>query len=338
MTGNGRDRDDGADDVDATLSIARQVQRDFDHVAGVRAGDEELIARAVDRVLVGPAPAVLRRANRRVAVMLGLGVALFASAAAAVWTVRSVVRSADGPSDEPVPAARAPRSRHGAGARGAAPGVTLPPPVASVPLAAPDSAPPAVPEVLPDPPPRASPALAPAPAGSPAATAPRPASRSGSGPPPTPIADSSLAPPSFVAAPSETAADLFRRANDARRTGDVSVARALYRDVVDRFPGSAEARLVRVSMGKLLLGAGDVRAAEAEFALYLAGDGPLVQEALVGRAECLRRLARPDDERRVWQRLLDEFPSGVYEPQARSRLAELGGGAGNPTPTPIPTP
>jgi TolA-binding protein len=130
------------------------------------------------------------------------------------------------------------------------------------------------------------------------------------------------------------AAELFGRANDARREGDVGAARALYREVAERFPGSAEARLARVSLGKLLLGAGDVRAAEAEFARYLAAGGPLVQEALVGRAECLRRLGRSDDERRVWQQLVDEFPGGVYEPQARSRLAELGGV--DPTPTPGP--
>jgi hypothetical protein len=357
--GNGRDRQDqgqgqgrdgdgadlgasewpelgGAPDVDTTLRIAHQVQRDFDGISAVRAGDEALIARAVDRVLVGRPPVVRPRADRRVAAVLGLGVALFASGAAAWWAVRSTVRSsADGPGDEPLPAARAPRSRPGGGSRGTAPGVALPPPAASAPVAAPELAPPPVPVALPDPIPSPSPALAPVPA------APRPPSRPGSMPLPlplpAPVAGSPRVPPPAAAGltpAAAPAAELFRRASDARRAGDVSVARALYREVQDRFPGSAEARLVRVSLGKLLLDAGDARGAEAEFALYLAGGGPLVQEALVGQAECLRRLARPEDERRVWQRLVDEFPAGVYEPQARRRLAELG----VPEPAPVPVP
>jgi TolA-binding protein len=138
-------------------------------------------------------------------------------------------------------------------------------------------------------------------------------------------AGSAMAPPAWSAPVAATAGDLFQRANSARRAGDVGLARALYRQVEDRFPGSAEARLARVSLGKLLLAAGDARGAEDEFAHYLAGgSGPLVQEALVGRAESLQSLARPDEERRVWQRIVDEFPAGVYAAQARRRLTELG--------------
>ena len=310
-------KDNGRDEVDATLSIAHQVQRDFDRITAVRAGDEALIARAVDRVLVARPPVVRRRADCRVAAVLGLGVALFASVSAAWWAVRSAGRSAGGPGDEPVPEARAQRLR--SGPRGRTPGVALPPPAASTPGAVPDPAPALDPVALPDPTPGAGPALAPVPTGSAPTRAPALAAAPGRAPSrPAPVA--------------ATAAELFRRANGARGAGDVGVARALYREVEDRFPDSAEARLARVSLGKLLLGAGDVRAAEAEFALYLAGGGPLVQEALVGRAECLRRLARPDDERRVWQRLVEEFPAGVYEPQARRRLAELG------VPDPVPVP
>ncbi|HXT99882.1 MAG TPA: tetratricopeptide repeat protein [Polyangia bacterium] len=333
----GDDRD--LPEIDATLSIAHQVRRDFDLVSDVRAGDEALIARAVDRVLVGRPPAARRRADRRVAAVLGLAVVLFASGAAAWWAVRSAVRSAaPPPGDEPTPAARALRSRHAGPHATAPPAVALPPPETAVPVAAPDLEPaPARDATLALAPPVAPArgarlALAPAAdrTGAPA-PAPTSPSRRGSDSAPPAAAAPALAPTQPPAV--EAAAELFGRANDARRAGDVGVARALYRDVAERFPGSAEAGLARVSLGKLLLGAGEVRAAEAEFARYLAAGGPLVQEALVGRAECLRRLGRSDDERRVWQRLVDEFPGGVYESQARSRLAELG-----PVDSTLPTP
>jgi TolA-binding protein len=325
---------DGAADIDATLSVAHQVRLDFDHVGAVRAGDEALIARAVDRVLVGRTPTARRRADRRVAAVLGLGVALFTSVAAAVWVVRSTVRSADAPGDEPLPA-RASRSNHGAGWRGAAPGVAVPPQTASAPVVAPDPTPlPPAPVALPEPAPALSPALSHAPVGSAPAAASAPAR--GARVALAPAADRALAlaptPTPTQPPPVERAAELFRRANEARRAGDVGAARALYREVGERFPGSAEAGLARVSLGRLLLGAGDARAAEAEFARYLAGGGPLVQEALVGQAQCLQRLARPDEERRLWQRLVDEFPAGVYESQARSRLAELGAVDSMPAP------
>lgn len=142
---------------------------------------------------------------------------------------------------------------------------------------------------------------------------------------PTIGAGSATEPPAWSGPAAVSAADSFRRANSARRAGNVQTARALYREIEGRFPGSAEARLARVSLGKLLLAAGDARGAEQEFAHYLAGgSGPLVQEALVGRAESLQSLARADEERRVWQRIVDEFPSGVYAAQARRRLLELG--------------
>jgi TolA-binding protein len=122
----------------------------------------------------------------------------------------------------------------------------------------------------------------------------------------------------------ERAAELFHEANNARRDGDLAHARRLYSQLIATHPSSDEAGLARVSLGRLLLAAGDARGAERELRRYLAtGGGQLREEALVGRAQSLSSLGRKADERAAWLRLLDEHPSSVYAAQARQRLAEL---------------
>jgi hypothetical protein len=121
-----------------------------------------------------------------------------------------------------------------------------------------------------------------------------------------------------------TAASLFRDARVARRTGELESARALYSELQASFPDSSEARVSRVSLGKLLLLGGDAAAAERQFRAYLAhAGGDLVEEALVGRAEALARLGESGEERRVWQLLQARYPSSVYAERARKRLEEL---------------
>jgi hypothetical protein len=125
-------------------------------------------------------------------------------------------------------------------------------------------------------------------------------------------------------APAETAAELFQLANAARRNDDFPRARALYSELISRYPTSDEARLAQVSLGKLYLSAGDPARAERAFNRYLsAGRGQLAEEALVNRAQSLRKLNQSEEERRVWSRLLAEFPNSVYATQARERLRAL---------------
>lgn len=120
------------------------------------------------------------------------------------------------------------------------------------------------------------------------------------------------------------AAELFSEANAARRSGDLARARRTYTLLIEKHPTSDEAGLSRVSLGKLMLAAGDARGAEREFRRYLAaGGGQLAEEALVGQAESLGRLKRASDERDAWQRLLATHPSSVYAAQAKQRLAAL---------------
>jgi TolA-binding protein len=124
-----------------------------------------------------------------------------------------------------------------------------------------------------------------------------------------------------------TAAELFRAGNAARHAADFARAKRLYSELIEKYPSSEEASVARVSLGKLLLAKGDPGAAEHEFRQYLKGGrGQLAEEALVSRAQSLRKLGRTDAERQTWQRLLAEYPDTVYSAEARARLRVLSRG------------
>jgi TolA-binding protein len=298
-------------ETNATLRVAYEVGRDFDQLSTVKAGDDELIARAAGRALRQRLPGrplavqSVRAKGRplRLAVALAIAAMLVVSSTAA-WTgiVRPFLRSRGvefGESDNsrshdtPAGHVRASRSRPAGAERTAAPRES------AAPLAI-DDEPTAA--ILWD---------APQPQGA----------RSGASPQtPPPLAAAARA----STGSGSTAAEVFRQANAARRAGDLDGARALYGELQTRFPGSDEAQLSFVSMGKLLLAAGRTEEAEHQFARYLSlGDGELTEEALVGRARSLELLGRSESERQVWERLLREFTSSVYGESARRRLVDL---------------
>jgi TolA-binding protein len=124
-----------------------------------------------------------------------------------------------------------------------------------------------------------------------------------------------------------TAPELFAKANALRRGGQTADAVHAYRVLEQSFPGSAEALVSRVTLGRLLLDRGiDVRAALAEFDTYLvrAPRGALAEEALIGRALALGRLGRASDaERGAWSSLLATHPKSTYAARARARIEQL---------------
>lgn len=122
-------------------------------------------------------------------------------------------------------------------------------------------------------------------------------------------------------------AELFARANDARRANDTSGAMALYEELQTRFPDTREASTSRVALGRLLLDrAGSPSRARALFEGYLEHDpsGPLAEEARVGRALASMRLGDRAAERAAWLDLLERHPSSVQAERARQRIAALG--------------
>ena len=122
------------------------------------------------------------------------------------------------------------------------------------------------------------------------------------------------------------AAELFARANLARRRGDVNEAAHTYRDLQSSFPGSPEEIVSRVTLGRLMLDRlGDARGALVQFDSYLANPthGALREEALVGRALALGRLHRQAEEKGAWAALVAAYPKSAYAERARARLEEL---------------
>jgi TolA-binding protein len=127
-----------------------------------------------------------------------------------------------------------------------------------------------------------------------------------------------------------SASELFSRANQARRDGKATEAVRLYRALQERFSGTSEELVSRVTLGRLLLDRlGDSRGALVQFNSYLAspGGGVLREEAMVGRALSLGRMGRSAEERAAWQALLDTFPKSTQRKRAQARLVELGGSA-----------
>ncbi len=148
-----------------------------------------------------------------------------------------------------------------------------------------------------------------------------------SAPPIAPATHLAAAPQEKARVEGETAADVFRRANAARRAADFSAASEFYRTLEANFPRSDEARLAHVSFGKILLASGKATEAERQFSAYLEeGSRDLTEEALMGRAESLGRLGRRTEETQTWQRLLRDFPASVYATRAKQRLDEIHSG------------
>ncbi len=174
----------------------------------------------------------------------------------------------------------------------------------------------------PPPAPSTTAAQAPEPTPAAAVVAPTPA------PEPEPEPASSVEPPgkpapsAAPAAPS--AAELFARANAARRAKRDAEAVRLYRELQQRYPESREAQASRVTLGQLLLDRTDAKEALGEFDGYLSkSGGPVSEEALVGRARALDKLGKRAEARAAWQELLKRYPGSVHATEARTRLGAL---------------
>lgn len=121
------------------------------------------------------------------------------------------------------------------------------------------------------------------------------------------------------------AAELFSKANLARRSGNDSAAIAAYRELIEAFPKSPEASVGRASMARILLDRGESADALRKYDESLAaGAGALTEEMLLGRATSLERIGNSASEAAAWSALLRAFPSSIHAARARERLAVIG--------------
>jgi hypothetical protein len=149
--------------------------------------------------------------------------------------------------------------------------------------------------------------------------------------PPAPVSQATVPEPIAAKQPARSrelrsAGELFAAANEARRERTTREAVRLYRELERQHPSSAEAKVARVALGRLLLDrAGDPRGALRQFEAYLADreQKSLREEAMVGRALALSRLGRGFAERAAWQALLREYPASANAERARARVDEL---------------
>ncbi len=129
-----------------------------------------------------------------------------------------------------------------------------------------------------------------------------------------------------VARPAESPAELFARANGARRAGHTREAARFYQQLQREFPGSSEELVSRVTLGRWMLDRlHDPAGALGRFDSYLANPvhTALREEALIGRALALERLGRRTEERGAWTAFLAAFPGSVYAERAHGRLEAL---------------
>lgn len=244
---------------------------------------------------------------------------LFASAAAADWS--GILRGASetpGAPNAPSPVgeiAPPPSSTHGSMPSHSV--ATVVPPMESA--AAEPSAEPASPEPAPSATATVARPTPPSPTSAPPVSTTAPVATTA--PTTTTIAAPDPAP---SAEPAASPAAIFAQAGDARRRGAYDDAIRAYRDLAQRYPGTAEAMTAHAILGRLLLDRGNAAGALAELDQYLrSGSTALREEALAGRALALQRLGLPRDEAAAWRALLEAYPGTGHAARARARLDAL---------------
>ena len=126
-----------------------------------------------------------------------------------------------------------------------------------------------------------------------------------------------------------TARELLLRAQALRSTGEWDAVADSYRELIEKYPSSNEARASLVSLGEILLEKLDnPTQALIRFNTYLHSTthGSLAQEALYGKTCALRALGRLEAEKEALQLFLERFPSAFDSPRVKKRLNAIENG------------
>ncbi|HEY8925176.1 MAG TPA: tetratricopeptide repeat protein, partial [Polyangia bacterium] len=124
-----------------------------------------------------------------------------------------------------------------------------------------------------------------------------------------------IATPRRAAPSAASARALLERAQMAWRAGRMNEAAADYAEVLDRHPADPRAALAAFELGRIQMDhLADLTAATASFerALHLAPRASFQEDTLARLAQANDRLGRQADCRRVRQRYMREYPSGLH--------------------------
>jgi TolA-binding protein len=122
----------------------------------------------------------------------------------------------------------------------------------------------------------------------------------------------------------ESADELFERARAAMMHGEQQNAVSSCLTLQQRFPGSSQAQVSRVLLGRLFLEElNQPSAALLQFDAYLERPGENRPEALLGRARALRALGRTQEEVEALRTLVDGYPGSLYVAPAQKRLRAI---------------
>lgn len=119
------------------------------------------------------------------------------------------------------------------------------------------------------------------------------------------------------------ASALLERARRQLAQGQTRAALSSYQLLLKTHPGTAEAKTVLVTVGKLQLDLNAPGAALATFDSYLKSGGPLSPEALAGKIRALRMLGRVTEEHAAIEAYLRRYPNGFAASTLKRRLDQL---------------
>jgi len=138
-----------------------------------------------------------------------------------------------------------------------------------------------------------------------------------------------------AAAATLAAEELFARANESFKNGELAQAILDFEDFVGRYPSHPLAGTAQFSIGEAYYNARDYQHATAEYkkAVEMTPRGEKTPEALFKLGLAHRALRRPDRAREVWSQLLRDFPQSDAAQKARLAMREVSR-AGKPGPAP----
>jgi hypothetical protein len=119
---------------------------------------------------------------------------------------------------------------------------------------------------------------------------------------------------------------LMKKARHNKLDGNLNDAIRTYEEIVRRFPAANDAQTSRILLGQLYLDKlNRPGRALKNFSNYLKvnSSGALTQEALYGKAKAQRALKQRDAELLTLQKLLQQYPDGVFSGPVKKRIRQI---------------